>query len=126
MIFDETHRGGANLADTDRLAQAVAAAQRGEAHGWSALFERFYADVHAYALARLGDLTAAEDVTQEVFVAAVTSIKTLRDPREPAVQAWFLHICRNKAVDHIRRGIRARGVAFDHVRWISIRAQSPR
>ena len=113
LIFDETHRGGANLADTDRLAQAVAAAQRGEAHGWSALFERFYADVHAYALARLGDLTAAEDVTQEVFVAAVTSIKTLRDPREPAVQAWFLHICRNKAVDHIRRGIRARGVAFE-------------
>ena len=43
------------------------------------------------------------------------------------MQAWFLHICRNKAVDHIRRGIRARGVAFEHhVRWISIPAQSPR
>ena len=113
MIFDESNRGGANLADTHRLTQAVEAAQRGEAHGWTALFERFYPDVHAYALARLGDLTAAEDVTQDVFVAAVTSIKTLRDRREPAVQAWFLHICRYKVIDHIRRGSRQRGLALD-------------
>ncbi|MGA8666668.1 MAG: RNA polymerase sigma factor [Candidatus Dormiibacterota bacterium] len=113
LIFDESDSGGASLAETNRLAQAVEAAQRGEAHGWNALFERFYPDVHAYALARLGDLAAAEDVTQEVFVAAVTSIKTLRDRREPAVQAWFLHICRHKVVDHIRRGSRQRGLALD-------------
>ena len=113
MIFDETHRGDANLADTNRLTQAVEAAQRGEAQGWSTLFERFYPDVHAYALARLGDVTAAEDVTQDVFVAAVTSIKTLRDRREPAVQAWFLHICRYKVVDHIRRGSRQRGLGLE-------------
>ena len=54
-MFDETDRGGESLADPNRLAQAVEAAQRGEARGWSALFERFYPDVHAYALARLGD-----------------------------------------------------------------------
>ena len=113
MIFDESDSGGASLAETNRLTQAVEAAQRGEAHGWSALFESFYPDVHAYALARLGDLAAAEDVTQEVFVAAVTSIKTLRDRREPAVQAWFLRICRYKVVDHIRRGSRQRGLALD-------------
>jgi RNA polymerase sigma-70 factor, ECF subfamily len=113
LIFDESSSGGSHLADTTRLTQAIEAAQRGEAHGWSALFERFYPDVHAYALARLGDVTAAEDVTQDVFVAAVTSIKTLRDRREPAVQAWFLHICRYKVVDHIRRGTRQRGLALD-------------
>ena len=113
LIFDESNWGGSHLADSTRLTQAIEAAQRGEAHGWSALFERFYPDVHAYALARLGDVTAAEDVTQDVFVAAVTSIKTLRDRREPAVQAWFLHICRYKVVDHIRRASRHRGLALD-------------
>ena len=107
-MFDESDRGGESLADPNRLAQAVEAAQRGEARGWSALFERFYPDVHAYALARLGDVTSAEDVAQDVFVAAVTSIRNLRDRREPAVQAWFLHICRNKVVDHIRRAVRYR------------------
>lgn len=113
LMFDEFHRGGAKLAHTNRLTQAVEAARRGEAHGWNALFERFYPDVHSYALARLGDVTAAEDVTQDVFVAAVTSIKTLRDASEPAVQAWFLHICRFKVIDHIRKGSRHRGVALD-------------
>jgi RNA polymerase sigma-70 factor, ECF subfamily len=102
-MFDESERGGESLADPNRLEQAVDAARRGEGQGWTALFERFYPDVHAYALARLGDLTAAEDVAQDVFVAAVTSIKGLRDPREPALQAWFLHICRHKVIDHIRR-----------------------
>lgn len=67
------------------------------------LFERFHPQVRAYALARLGDWTAADDVTQDTFVAAVRSIKTLRDDREPAVEAWFLHICRHKVVDHLRR-----------------------
>ncbi len=118
MIFDAFHSGGENLAETNRLTQAVEAARRGEARGWDALFERFYPDVHSYALARLGDLTAAEDVTQDVFVAAVTSIRTLRDPREPAVQAWFLHICRHKVIDHIRRGSRQRGLDLDtSVTW---------
>jgi RNA polymerase sigma-70 factor (ECF subfamily) len=108
LIVDESERGGESLADPDRLTRAVEAAQRGEAQGWSVLFERFYPDVHAYALARLGDVMTAEDVAQEVFVAAVTSIRTLRDRREPAVQAWFLHVCRHKVIDHIRRAQRFR------------------
>lgn len=114
-MFDEFKRGGDSLAKPNRLEQAVEAARRGEAQGWTALFERFYPDVHAYALARLADLTAAEDVAQDVFVAAVTSIQGLRDPREPAVQAWFLHICRHKVIDHIRRSNRRAGgaVHFD-------------
>jgi RNA polymerase sigma-70 factor, ECF subfamily len=110
-MFDESERGGDSLANPNRLEQAVEAARRGEAQGWTAIFERFYPDVHAYALARLGDLTAAEDVAQDVFVAAVTSIQGLRDPREPAVQAWFLHICRHKVIDHIRRSNRHSGAA---------------
>jgi RNA polymerase sigma-70 factor (ECF subfamily) len=113
LLFDESDGGGESLAETNRFTQAVEAAQHGEAQGWSALFERFYPDVHAYALARLGDVTAAEDVSQDVFVAAVTSIKTLRDRREPAVQAWFLHICRYKVVDFIRRSTRQRGLVMN-------------
>jgi RNA polymerase sigma-70 factor (ECF subfamily) len=115
-MFDESQRGGETLADPNRLNSAVEAAQRGDARGWSELFERFHPVVHAYALARLGDLTAAEDVTQDVFVAAVTSIRTLRDRREPAVQAWFLHICRHKVIDHFRRGKRHEAAYAEAVR----------
>ena len=92
--------------DADRLARAVDAAVRGEEAGWTVLFDRFYPDVHAYAMARLADRAGVEEVAQEVFVAAVRSIKGLRERREPAVQAWFLHICRHKIVDHVRRRVR--------------------
>jgi RNA polymerase sigma-70 factor (ECF subfamily) len=106
--FDEGDRDGEIVADLSSLADVVQAARRGEAQAWDALFERFHPSVHAYALARLGDWAGAEDVTQEVFVAAVTSVHRLRDHREPAVQAWFLHICRHKVVDHVRHRSRQR------------------
>jgi RNA polymerase sigma-70 factor (ECF subfamily) len=102
LEIDELIGGGRILARPELLARAVEAARRGDARGWDALFERFHADVHAYALARLGDWAGAEDVTQETFVAAVGSIHGLRDSREPVVRAWILHICRHKVVDHLR------------------------
>ena len=72
------------------------------------LFTRFHADVHAYALARLGTWEDAQDVAQETFVAAVGSLRSLRDDHEPVVQAWLLHICRHKVVDRLRRRGRER------------------
>ena len=106
LAGDVLVEGGQISRESIRLAQAVEAARRGDAHGWNVLFERFHSDVHAYALARLGDWADAEDVTQETFVAAVGSIRKLRDGREPVVQAWLLHICRHKVVDHVRRRAR--------------------
>ena len=113
LVSDELDGAAEILGQPERLAQAVAAAKRGDAAAWDELFERFHADVHAYALARLGDWSGAEDVTQDTFVAAVGSIRGLRDDREPVVRAWFLHICRHKTLDHIRRlGRQQRPVAM--------------
>lgn len=91
------------VARIDTVTSAVAAAVAGQQAGWDALFDRFYPTVLRFAMARLGDPTAAEEVAQEVFVAAVGSLRSLRDRREPAVEAWFLRITRHKAVDHLRR-----------------------
>ena len=100
---DEPGEGGHIYQQSVRLTEAVDAARRGDARGWDVLFERFHADVHAYALARLGGWSDAEDVTQETFVAAVGSIRNLRDGQEPVVQAWLLYICRHNVIDHARR-----------------------
>ncbi len=85
------------------VAEAVDAAAAGREAGWDALFDRFYPTVLRFAMARLGNRDAAEEVAQEVFVAAVASISSLRERHEPAVEAWFLRITRYKAVDRIRR-----------------------
>jgi RNA polymerase sigma-70 factor (ECF subfamily) len=92
-----------SCAGTPGVSDAVAAAVAGLDAGWDTLFDRFYPTVLRFAMARLGDHDAAEEVAQEVFVAAVGSIASLRDHREPAVEAWFLRITRFKAIDRLRR-----------------------
>lgn len=87
---------------------AVSAARRGDAAGWNALFDSYHRLVLRYAVARLGDRDGAEDVAQEVFVAAVEAVDRLRDPSERGVEAWLLGIARNKIADRIRRLQRAR------------------
>ena len=95
--------GGHAPAATPLVTEAVESARRGEARGWDLLFDRFHPVVRRYAMARVGDAHAADEVAQEVFVAAVTAIGRLRDRSEPATEAWFLRITRHKLADRARR-----------------------
>lgn len=83
--------------------EAVEAATRGEAAGWDWLFDRYYRTLVRYVMARTGDQGAAEDIAQEVFVAAVDGIGRLRERSENGVEGWLRRIARNKSVDRIRR-----------------------
>ena len=93
------------------VAEAVAAARRGDGSGWDWLFDRYYMFVCRYAMARLGDQDAAEELGQEVFVAAVGSIKRLRESSDRGVEGWLLGIARNKISDRHRAGKRSERVA---------------
>lgn len=93
--------------------RAVEAASRGDASGWNWLFDRYHRVVLRHAMARTGDLAAAEDVTQEVFVAAVAGVGRLRDRSEAGVEGWLVGIARNKAVDRVRRLRRERLAPVD-------------
>ncbi|MFW5846104.1 MAG: RNA polymerase sigma factor [Planctomycetota bacterium] len=56
--------------------------------------------VAAYALSRLGDPHAMDDVVQEVALAAQRSHASY-DPQRPFIQ-WVLGIAHNKIADHMR------------------------
>ena len=84
-------------------AAAVRSARRGEAAGWDWLFDRHHRLVLRYVMARIGDRDGAEDVTQEVFVGAVTAIRRLRDLSESGIEGWLLGIARYKCADRLRR-----------------------
>ncbi len=86
----------------------VAAAVGGEEVAWYEIVEIFAGSIHRYALARLRDRQAAEDVTQDVFVVAVTGLSRLRERTKPGVEAWLLGIARHKVADHIRAAQRER------------------
>jgi RNA polymerase sigma-70 factor (ECF subfamily) len=57
-----------------------------------------------YALIRLRDRTAAEDVVQEAFLAALKGREEFRG--QASVKTWLVGILKHKIMDHFRKGSR--------------------
>ncbi len=69
-----------------------------------ALYDRALPEVYGYLLARCGTPAVAEDVTSEVFVAAVDAVRRGAVPN--LTVAWLIGVARHKLVDHWRATIR--------------------
>lgn len=83
-------------------------------------FAQWYDDhratVYGYVRFRVATRETAEDVTSEVFLKALRSIKRY-DPSRAAPRTWLLRIARNAVTDHLR-SLRRRGslhVSLDRV-----------
>jgi RNA polymerase sigma-70 factor (ECF subfamily) len=88
--------------EADSSTEALASAARaGDRRAFSILCERSRRLVAAYALAQLRDPEDAEDVTQETFVRALSSVARLR--AAGTWDAWLMSIARNCCRDHLRR-----------------------
>lgn len=74
-----------------------------------------------YAYSRLRDQIAAEDVTQETFLAALKARD--RFTGSSSEKTWLTGILKHKIIDHIRR--RAREVAVDDVEQLPVERHSP-
>jgi RNA polymerase sigma-70 factor (ECF subfamily) len=68
------------------------------------LYDRALPDVYGYALRRCGDRSVAEDLTAEVFLAAVSAVQRGAVPE--LTTAWLVAVARNKLVDHWRQAAR--------------------
>jgi RNA polymerase sigma-70 factor (ECF subfamily) len=66
-----------------------------------ALYDRALPDVYGYLLARCRNRADAEDVTGEVFMAAVDAVRRAAVP--DLTVAWLIGVARHKLVDHWRR-----------------------
>jgi RNA polymerase sigma-70 factor (ECF subfamily) len=81
-------------------AALVDAAQRGDRPAFAALYERYAPMVHGILLARVPWGEAA-DLAQDVFLQAMRTLRSLRDPA--AFGGWLATIARNRARDYYRR-----------------------
>ena len=79
----------------DQLIGRVAA---GDAEAFAALFRRRQGDVYRFALHMTASPSAADDVTQETFLAVMRDASRF-DPARATVMAWLCGIARN----HVRR-----------------------
>src|SRR5438445_13512255 len=86
------------LADEDlmRLVRA------GDARAFEVLYERHSAAAFSLAYRMCGARSAAEDVTQEAFLAAWRS-GARYDRARGSVRTWLLGIVHNRAIDSLRR-----------------------
>ncbi len=95
-------RGGSGsllrLQSDERL---IALTRRGQQSAFEALFSRYHARLLAFCRHMLNSKEDAEDVLQEVFVAAFNAI--LADEREINVRPWLYRIARNRSLNHLRR-----------------------
>lgn len=101
--------------DTDRSQWGIwmAAAQRGESECYRRLLETLLPEIRKFAVRRLRDLAAAEDVVQNVLLSLHRARHTYR-PERP-FEPWFWAIARNALIDaqRSRRVRETREVALE-------------
>jgi RNA polymerase sigma-70 factor, ECF subfamily len=87
--------------------QLIRAATAGDRRAFGELYVRYARMVHGILLARVPP-TAAEDLVQDVFIAAMGRLRDLRTAA--AFRGWLAAIARHRAADYFRQ---AREVQFD-------------
>jgi RNA polymerase sigma factor (sigma-70 family) len=89
----------------------VTAVRRGDDRAFEVLYQRYHARIAAYVRGMVKDHARAEDVTQEVFFAA---LRRMRDTERPiAFKPWIYEIARNACIDAYRRTSRADELSYD-------------
>lgn len=85
-----------------RDAELVARARLGDAQAFALLYRRYLPRVYDFAASRLATRAEAEDATQTIFLKALHSLHTCRDPEHFA--GWLFAIARNVVTDSYRDG----------------------
>ena len=89
-----------SLARTAALGATIRLVAAGDQDAFARLYADYVRMVHAILLGRV-PRRDVDDLVQDVFVAAYTRIRELRDPA--AFGGWIATIARNRATDYLRR-----------------------
>ncbi len=88
----------------------VERSRRGDVEAFEALARHYKDKIYSYICRTIGDAGEAEDLTQEVFVRAFTSVARFRGAS--SFQTWLYRIATNICVDTLRRRRRTEQHAF--------------
>ncbi len=80
----------------------VRKAQARDEQAFAELYEAYFDKIYRYIVLKTGDRTEAEDMTQQVFMKALSALPSFRWKDVP-FSAWLYRIAHNQVVDHLRR-----------------------
>jgi RNA polymerase sigma factor (sigma-70 family) len=89
----------------------VAAVRGGDDRAFERLYRRYNRRIGAYVGSMVSDHGRAEDVTQDVFLAALRRIRATE--QAIAFKPWVFEIARNACIDHFRRTRRVAEVSLE-------------
>ena len=91
--------------------ELIAAVREGDDRAFELLFERYQSRIAGYVRSMVRDHGRAEDITQEVFLAALRRIRAT--DREIAFKPWIFEIAKNACIDAFRRARNTQEVSLD-------------
>jgi RNA polymerase sigma-70 factor (ECF subfamily) len=94
-------------------AQIVARVLAGETSEYRHLVARHQRSIFRFACNLIGDEHEAEDITQEVIVAAFRHLASY-DGKRAALQTWLLTIARNRCINYLKRKDRPVSAEANH------------
>ncbi len=100
---NKTNTGAANCDDS----KLVLAAQQGEGSAFSALVDKYYRKVYGLLYQMCGAIDA-EDLTQEVFLRALTALRKFQFRGQASFRTWLYKIAMNTAINELRQRKRRR------------------
>jgi RNA polymerase sigma-70 factor (ECF subfamily) len=80
----------------------VVRAQNGEREAFSLIYREYVEQLYRYVHIRIGRAEQAEDITQEVFIKALHSIRSYRY-KGKSFASWLFSIARNQIIDYYRQ-----------------------
>jgi RNA polymerase sigma-70 factor, ECF subfamily len=104
-------------------AELVREAQGGDREAFGELFRRFERSVFAIALRRLRDFNEAQELSQEVFIQAMTKLDQLREPE--CFGGWLKSITYRMAINRIVRRAPDRAVEPEALESTCVEHRTP-
>ena len=92
----------------------VRKAQKGDSASFAGLYEHFYDKIFRYVLFKSGSVAEAEDITEEVFLRMLESVRSFKWKGYP-FSSWLFRIAHNLVVDHFRRNGRQKTSPLESV-----------
>lgn len=98
----------------DQIDRYVVLAQKGESSAFEALYDHFYDQIFRYIVFKTSDSSTAEDLTEDVFLRMLESIKKFKPQGHP-FSSWLFRIAHNRVIDHYRKQGRDRNIPLDTI-----------